>query len=430
MHLKINLENKFIRITIFILLIIITVLLGRLILLEFLIGTFSDKRVSNDNWSGIRTVIEYAPNSSHLRARLAELQFQKGKDLEAARDNIKQAIKHSPNDYKLYLLKAKIDEASDKKSEAESAFLDAVRLAPNYTEVYWQAGNFYFRQNETAKAIEHLQTVADLNPSFIPAILDLAWSLSGGDVSVLKNIVKENSASSLNLAIFLAKKGKPQDAEEVFSKIDKKSVKNKPESNSFFVNLLENDYPLTAHRLWLQANDIKNESGIFNGGFEVTDFSGPAQFNWDLRKNKFAQLMLDQKEQNEGQNSLLIDFKGQETTRLIDEIRQILILPPNKKMRLTFFVKTEKLLTEAAPKIVVEASKDNLLLGASEPIRTGTNNWQCMGFDFITPKAPEKGDGRILYIKVIKQPKYAFEEPTHGRIWLDNFVVSEGRTPC
>jgi tetratricopeptide (TPR) repeat protein len=430
MHLKINLQNKLIRITVFILLVIITVLLGRLILLEFLIGTFSDERVSNDEVPGILAVVEYAPNSPYLRERLAELQFQEGQDLEAARDNIERAIKYSPNDYKLYLLKARIYEASNRKLEAESAFLDAIRLAPNYTEVYWQAGNFYFRQNETAKAIEHFQVVADLNPPFIPPIFDLAWSLSGGDVAVLKKIAKENSASRLNLAIFLAKKCKAQEAEEIFSNIDKKSVKNNPELNSFFVNLLLNDYPLAAQRSWLQANEIKNESGIFNGGFEVTDFSGPTEFNWDLRKNKFVQLTLDQKERYEGQNSLLIDFKGQETTTLTDEIRHILILPPNKKMRLIFFVKTEKLLTEEAPKIVVEISKDKLLLGVSEPIRAGTNDWQCMGFDFNTPKAPEKGDSRILHAKVVKQPKYAFEEPTYGRIWLDNFAVGEGRMPC
>ncbi len=426
MIVSLSLENNAVRVTASLLLVIFVVLAGILIWKELLIGVYSDERVSGP---GIFAALEYSPNSSRLRERLAELQIQDMEELEAARENIGRAIKYAPNDYTIYLLKARIEQFLDNSPEADTAFSNAKRLAPNYSEVYWLAGNFYLRQNEFEKAVKDFQVVAKLNPSLVPAILDMVWILSDEDVSTLERVVNGNESSMLKLANFLARKGRGKEASAVFSQIDKDAIKIDPEANRFYVTLIQHGFGLTGYRLWRTANDILDEAGIFNGGFEVTDFSGPAEFDWTLTNNKYARLQLDDGSRHSGSRALLIDFRERETTILSNEISHLLPLPPNRRLRVTFYVKTEQLSTESSPKIAVENSKPEVIAN-SEPFLTGTRDWQCMGFDLETPQPPDGGDSELLYLRLKKQPDFVFEKPTFGKIWLDDFRVSEGGAPC
>lgn len=427
MLIRLNLQNALIRRGYFVIIFVILVLLVKVVLGEFIVGTLSDKRFgANEDLLNAST--EYFPASARLLARLAENEAAEPKpDFERAEKHIRQAINLSPNNYQYRLLLAEIRDFRGDQAGAEQSFDEALRLASNYSEVHWKIANFLIRQNRIEESIEHFRLAADANPTLIAATLDLVWTASNKNTSFLSRIVRDNQKGQLKLALLLANQSQISEAAEIFSKINRDVRLPAWESSSFFDALIKKGFSKLAGDLWIQLKGGEGEtisrSLIWNGDFEAENDSLSTQFDWQIGKSEFARIGLDNSQTHSGKRSLLLDFLGRDTTKLNNEVKHLIAARTGINYRLDYFVKTEEFKTTEVLRVVISDWSGNRI-AQSDPISTGTNNWKQMSVNFTAPPILT-GDAAALIISVKRQPRYSFDEPTRGRVWFDDFSMNE-----
>lgn len=402
--------------------------LARSVILEFVVGSLSYEKVETDK-NILSAALKYKPNSGKLFAKLADTEFRGSeKNLAEAEISAAEAVKFSPNNYKYHLLLASIREARGNQARAEQSLKEALTAAPNYSEVHWQLANLLVRTGRINEAIEEFRAAVQINPNLVPATLDLVWTVSKENFEVLKSIVRDNPQSELKLASFLAARSRITEAAEIFTKIDNSVVVASPETSQFLEILVNNRFPGIANELWGKMMTSKSPNAdstkIWNGDFETIRASEqPSQFDWQINKSDYARITIVNNWGRSGNHSLLIDFKGRDTTRLDNEIRHLLVLKPGAVYELEGFVKTENLQTSEGPRLVL-SDKSGKQLAASAPVLTGNSDWKQIVISFT---APQKGDddATTVFLSIKRQPRYSFDEPTQGRIWFDDFSLSE-----
>lgn len=425
MSIHLNLQKTIIRQIYFLVCLVLLIFLIKIIVGEFIAGTLSDRRVSV-NKNLLTKAIVYLPQSAQLLARLAEYETNQDNDKQSAEIHIEQAIKLSPNNFKYQLLLAQIRDKGKDQVGAENAYIEALALAPNYSEVNWVFANFLVRQKRVEDSIEHFRLAANANPALFPATLDLIWVVSDRNISYLKRIVENNQKGQLKLVLLLANQSLFSAAAEVFSKIDRETALTSWETISFLDLLINKGFSKLANTLWDQLkadNTTPNNALIWNGGFEIANDSGPAQFDWKLRKSDYARISIDNSQAHTGSSSLLIDFLGRDTTKLDNEVRHIISLRPGIGYRLEYYLKTEELKTNEGPRVVISDKTGNRI-AQSEPVPFGTNDWNRVSLNFTAPSKPT-GDASTLFISVKRLPQYTYDAPMQGRIWFDDFSVNE-----
>lgn len=425
MIIRLDLQNVFFRQGFFLITLVAAALLFKVISGEFVVGALSDKRIGV-NKDLLTSAAVYYSDSGRLLARLAEFEMTASKvDFESAEDHIRQAIILSPNNYRYRLLLAEIRESRGDANGTEQAFNDALRLAPNYSEVHWRLANFLVREKRIEDSIGHFRIAVISNPALIASTLDLVAAVSDKNIFFLKEIVKDNQRGQLKLALLLANQSRIAEAAEVFSNIDKNITLSAWETSAFFDSLINKGFPKLAFDLWtqLKSGETVNRSLIWNGDFETESDSKLAQFDWRIGKSDYARIGFDSSETHSGKRSLLLDFPGRDTTKLDNEVRHLVALKPGTNYRFEFYVKTEEFKTDEGPRVVI-SDKNGNRIAQSEPVPAGTNDWKRMSFGFTAPQKPT-GDAAALFISVKRQPRYSYDAPTRGRIWFDDFVINE-----
>lgn len=395
---------------------------------EFVAGALTENRSANANL--LAAAAEFLPNSPRLLSKLAESEISGGaaSNLANAEMHARRAVELSPDNYNYRLLLAQILEARGDTAGAEAAFYKAIESAPNYGEVHWKTANFLVRAGKIAASIEHFRFAANLNPRLAASALDLVWATSKNDADVLGKIAEGNPKAELKLALFLAQKSRFGEAVQVFQRVDKNAAFSAWETVSFLNLLIKNDYAAQAEQCWRQTIAARepsaNQGIVWNGDFEIEKFSGPGQFDWQIAPaNDFARIGIAASKGKSGARALQIDFLGRDTTVLDNEVRHSTVLRAGAAYRLEFYVKTEDFRSPEGPKVVV-SDRDGKSFAASEPIAGGTSDWSRRSFDFTAVRTG-KTDFALYTISIKRKPRYAYDEPTRGRVLFDDFAVTE-----
>ena len=61
-------------------------------------------------------------------------------------------------------------------------------------------------------------------------------------------------------------------------------------------------------------------------------------------------------------------------------------------------------------------------MAASTPLPGGTYDWRPVAFDFTAPT--DKSRFVLATVSVKRKPRFSFDEPTRGTIWLDDLSVN------
>src|SRR5688572_507320 len=72
---------------------------------------------------------------------------------------------------------------------ALAAMDQAVRWAPYYAHTHWQRGNLLLRMGQRVDAFAELKKAASANQTYFPNLIDLAWSVSRGDVKATEDLI-------------------------------------------------------------------------------------------------------------------------------------------------------------------------------------------------------------------------------------------------
>jgi hypothetical protein len=418
-----RIETQAARAAVLLLAMICSVALALSVASNFVTGVLADER-ANVNGSLIASGIEYAPNSALLHARLAQEGLAaEERDLITLESHAKQAIKLSPWEYKHRLLLSAIEEAKGDRTAAEKTLRDALKLAPSNTNVHWRLANLLFRQGKIAQSLAEFRLSTASDPSLLPGALDLIWRASGGNPAAIEAVTAKDSKSRLLLAQFLIMQARVPEAASVIKEMDR-STRLSPELSKALGSLITRGYIEQARDLWIslisEVTDYPASALISNGSFESEILSDFAQFDWALNPSQYARFSVDTSTARTGSNSLRIDFLGRDTTRLDGELRQLVVVRPGARYKLECYAKAEGLVTTEGPRVAVTNIAQPGELGSSGPIRESAAVWQRLAFDFVAPEG-----ARAVYVTFKRTPKFSYDDPTRGAIWLDDFSLTE-----
>jgi hypothetical protein len=449
---------------------VVCALLARQAIFNFIVFSLSDSR-SAVSAGELNVALGYFPSSARLRARSAEAQISDpARDLGRASREIERAIRLSPNDYRLQAVLATVMEAQQEMTAAENALRTAESLAPSSIEVRWRLANLLLRRGKISDALVEFRAAVTGDQALMPAALDLVWHVTGGDLHDLESVVPVTPESYLTLANFLLKQGQALEAARVFESIDRQARIGVTATGEFINSLVKAGDLGRARQLWVgllsgskdPGADTHDASNIWNGGFESDPIPGLAQFDWNLGESEFAAISIDNATAHLGNRSLRIDFAGRDTTRLDDEINQKVVLKAGSHYRLECFVKTRDLVATEGPRLTLRSDSDAGWTAAGTAIAAGTVDWRRMELDFVAPqksatpssarrslagpdtgridKGTERaaliretaystsesyGDAVSVTIKVARIPRFSYEQPMRGTIWLDDFRITQ-----
>ena len=371
--------------------------------------------------------VDFVPNSALLNARLAEFEMSEAdRDIQSVESRAIRAVNLSPWDYRQRLLLATVKEAAGDRTAAEQALQEAVALAPNYTEVRWRLANLLLREGKLAKSVVEFRAANTANPALLPGTLDLMWRVTAGNLTAVQAVTPRVPKSQLLLAQFLQKQSRSSDAITVFSGIDRNSLLDMPDASAFISSLITGGRIEEARGLWVglvsgaYAQPGRPLPAIWNGSFESDITKNLEQFDWILNRNQYAVPVVDSATSHTGSRSLRIDFTGRDTTRIDGQIKQTIVVRPAARYRLECFVKTDRLETPEGPRIVVTDAPSSTELAKSDPISSGSSDWRPITIDFTAPPG-----ARAVTVTIKRIPKYSYDNPTSGTIWLDDFVLTE-----
>lgn len=390
------------------------------------VGLLTDPRV-NVSRELLAAGTAFVPRSSPLNARLAEMELQdEDRDILSIERRATLAMNSSPWDYRYRLLLATVKEAQGDRPAAEQALQQALALAPNNTEVHWRFANLLLRQGRLTRAVVEFRAANAANISLLAGTLDLLWRVSSGSLPTVQAVTPKDPRSQLILAQFLLKQSRAADAITVCSGIERDSLVGLPEFSPFIDSLVSQGRLDEARGLWfgvvggIYGRPGNPLPGMWNGSFESNIDRNLAQFDWTVSGNEYATPSVDSNASHSGNRSLRIDFTGRDTTRLDGQVKQLLLIKPGARYRLECYAKTVRFESPEGPRIVVADFSNSSEIAASGPIPNGSEDWRLISIDF---KAPASGRAAVVTIKRV--PKFSFDKPTRGTIWLDDFVLTE-----
>ncbi len=396
-------------------------LLVWLTIAHFIIGTVADTRVETAP-ALLAAAADYFPNAPQLQARLAVLELAETVNPEEAaaraETHATRAVRLSAKNYQNWLLLAEAREASGDTANALAALRTAVQLAPRYTEVHWQLANLLLRSGQVAESLPSFRTAVSLDQSKLGPTLDLLFSVTDGNVGSLETAAGDDPNERLGLARFLLERSLTDDAVRVFRSVNRQAQLKSAETGQFISGLMAAGKNELARRLWGELLSPDRQAPlIWNGGFESDAVTGLGQFDWALKDSEFAWIGISGGEGHSGTRALRIDFAGRDTTRLADEIRQMVIVQPGADYRLECYVKTVGLESPEGPRLQVSSSQAEL--AASEPVANGDRDWSLLTLNF---KAP--ADSPVVFVGIRRTPKFSYDQPTSGSVWFDDFNLT------
>ena len=393
---------------------------------RFVIGTLADDRLLVTR-NMIAIPARYFPNSARLNWRLAAAELpETDRDLNNAKAHAEHAIALSPYDYRMRVTLASVEEARGDREAAEKALESARSLAPHNWNVHYRLGNLLVRQGKLNPAVEEFRLAAAANIKILPGTLDLLWRASRENAGLLKTVTGDSGKAKLTLAQFLLQASHPAEAAAVFSNIDRGTrLASSSESSAFLNGLVAAGEVQLARELWSETAGGERQSTIVgNGGFESDILKDFSQFDWQFGRSDYARISVDPGVAHSGSRSLKIEFAGTDTTKLDDEVRQLVLLRPGARYFLECFAKANGLETPEGPRIVVADLAGGSWIAASEPVAQGSGDWQRLSVNFVALQSPNRAMSAVS-VSIKRKPKFSYDEPTRGTVWFDDFSIKE-----
>lgn len=333
-----------------------------------------------------------------------------------------QAVLRAPSDYRLRIELGRAYEQNDDAERAEQEFRKAVELAPSYASVHWHLGNYLLRRERNSEALAELRKAAENNHIYRDQVFSLAWDSFDKDALQVELLVSDRPESWAHLAYFLAARGRAEDSLRIWNKLtDAEKIKKQTVAESIAAGLFD-------QRHYRQALEFSKQFGaesdavpeqVTNGSFEKNiDTADDERFGWQIvRNDPKLEIATDNRVTHTGGRSLRLLFKGFSKPALAN-LFQTVVVNPNKKYQLRFWVRTENLKSAGAPMIeIVDVNNENKTLARSQTFSDGTNDWQQFSMDFVTP---DNCGG--ISLRTIRA--FCGEGcPITGILWYDDFVM-------
>ena len=337
-------------------------------------------------------------------------------------ERFEQTVRLAPFDYRWRVDLARELEQDGQTEPAEAEFKRAVELAPSYAYPRWHLGNFYLRQKRTDEAFFQLKKAAENNRDYREQVYSLAWEYFDKDPAQLEKLAGDLPEPRASLAYFFAAHGRAADSLRNWNVLsDRDQAANYPIGKSIALGLYEQRHFAQALEFSKQnGNDsTANAGAVTNAGFELpmAEITETAWFNWQIARNDpKIEIVADSKVKHLGDHSLRVTFKGF-AKPVLSNITQTVVIQPDARYRLRFFVRTENLKSAGGPLVEIANANDDKLITQSKAFPTGTSDWQEMIVEFTAP-----GNCNGIQIRTVRS--YCGDAcPITGTFWYDDFQI-------
>ncbi len=374
-----------------------------------------------NNLSAAKKAVELTPNDAEAHFANAVV-LSLSDTLQQSVTELEQAVALRPADYTLWQQLGLLRDQTGDTTAALAAFNEAIKHAPFYSQPRWNRGNVLLRSRQYEAAFIDLNQAAQSNPELIPALLDLAWGLSRGDVNLTEQLAQiKGGKMRIAFAKLLARRGKAQEAMAQFG-----DAGNVPDAirRELLDQLLAKGAFKEAFDVWqsTQEPQAKNKQGplIYDGGFEGSLSFGEGGFGWRVpRDSQATSILLDSSQPHSGSKNLRIEFGGNSNP----SVSQLILLEPSRRYKINFASRSQDVVTGGLPFLLVsDASGAAKRLGQSPPLAKGTSNWQPFSFEFTTSPATT-----AVVLSLQRESCTTSPCPIFGSVSLDSFSVEQVR---
>ena len=373
-----------------------------------------------------RTALSLAPDDpvSHWSAGQVEMKEFTPEQLAQAVKHFEEAVSLSPNDYRLWMDLGRARERVGDAAGSEKAFRRAVELAPSYSYPRWYLGNLLLRLGRNDEAFADLRSAGEADKRLRPQIFNLAWHVYGEDVGAVERAVGDSAAARTDLAVYLIGQERFDEAMRIWSTLSPADKKEQREAGDALIKALVGAKRYravleAARDLYPQDTALPQPEQFFNPGFESD--AAPAignVFGWQVDPRPEAQIAIDPHTSHQGSRSLRVIFNAP-TNLDFNNITQLVVIEPATSYHFECYAITRSLKTAGAPTVeIVDAADGKTVLGTSQPLPIGDNDWQHVTVDF---KTPEKGEAVIVRTARTTCGKRMAVCPILGMVWYDDF---------
>ena len=377
-----------------------------------------------------QVAVRWAPDDPLTHWRLASFEEKNftAENLAAAVSEYQAAVKASPYDYRYWMELGRALEASGDREGSEKAARRSVELAPNYSHPLWQYGNVLLREGRIDEAFVQLSKAADADEAMRTPVFGLATQVFGNDIDQIVKVLPA-PAVRMQLAINLVNANNFDQASRVLRTVSPEDRKAHGElADRIITSLIDNHQFHAAFSLLRELETDQSQipalEQFWNGGFEQNvSQQDKKPFHWLINSRPQAQISIDQRGQNSN-GSLRITFAVPNKLEKIP-VSQTIIVEPDTQYRIQFYQRTDKLVSAATPIVSISDAATNEVLASSQPIASGTNDWQLVTLNFRTRP---KNEGIVIGItrgSCEGQPIC----PIFGTVWYDNFDLQRSGGP-
>jgi hypothetical protein len=279
------------------------------------------------------------------------------------------------------------------------------------------------RSGEYEAAFKDLGQAAQSNPELVPNLIDLAWSISRGDVKLTEQLAQiKGDKMRIAFARFLARHGKPDDALTQFA--DAGNVPD-PIRRELIEQLLAKGAFKEAFNIWKLTHGSESGKGaapsIYDGGFEGPLAFEQRGFSWRVpRELQATTISLDSSQPHSGAKNLRIEFGGNSNPGTV-LVSQLVVVEPSKRYKVNFASRSQDVVTGGLPLVDVnDASGDQKRLGQSPPLAKGAGGWQSYSFEFTTTPTTT-----AVLLSLQRENCTMSPCPIFGAISLDSFSIEQ-----
>ncbi len=360
------------------------------------------------------------PQSAWLNLGMAKALIREKGDFAAALPYAELAVKLMPHNDAAWQVLGQAQDGNGEAAAAEKSLQRAVELAPRNSDANWALANLLLRLNRVEESVQPFGRAGEMNASLYPLAFDLLWQVGGKRLDLLRAIAGTKFEAQTALLQFFAEQNLFDEAASLFKTLDRRKAKLDPQCAQFINTLIGRKQFALARSAWLDlagGADRSDGNLLWNGGFELPPVLPPLnQFDWFLGESKFARFGFEAERGRAGSVALKVIFQGRDTTSLNGETFQLVAVTPGVQYRLECFAKAENLVTPEGPRLAIRNA--GAVLATSAPVEPGSQDWQHLQLVFTVPL-----ENAGINITLVRIPKYAYDEPTSGVIWFDDFVL-------
>lgn len=345
--------------------------------------------------------------------------------LPVAVAELREAVRLSPADYRIWLTLGRALDRSGATAEAREAFNRATELAPRHFATQWDLGNHLLRAGEQDAAFEALRTAWHTRPAAMPLIFGYAWEAFAGDSRAIVNALGVDALARSQLAALLVGRNK---LEEGLALWRDNGPHQAEESVAFVQALATAGRYKAAAELWRAGQQTYGwpqadaESLLANGSFEQNfdPQSTLPLFSWRCAPGPGVTVTLDRVHRAEGKQALRLRFESKDNPTMLLATQTVPVAPQTTYC-LAFKYKTDELQSLSTPLVSVQDAADEKRLAvATRPLPNGLQDWQMMTLRFTTKPETEAVTLRVQRLPCADPPC-----PLYGRLWFDAFALTE-----